>query len=211
MRPRIQNSRLRLLKKLFFRHCEPRRGEAIPFFEIASSPSAPRNDEAKKFGDNLKFQIRLKDILKGNVVIVGIGNSLRGDDGFGPALIERLKGEVSALCIDAQTAPENYIGKIAKAKPDTILIADSVHLRLLPGECRILTKSDILNCGLSTHDISPAMLIGFLEKETRANIYLLGVQPKSVSFAEEMSDDMKKALEEVTKLIKEALRCTKLI
>ena len=33
----------------------------------------------------------LKDILKGKVVIVGIGNTLKGDDGFGPAVIEQLR------------------------------------------------------------------------------------------------------------------------
>jgi len=34
-----------------------------------------------------------KNILKGKVVILGIGNTLRRDDGFGPALIERLSAE----------------------------------------------------------------------------------------------------------------------
>ena len=34
----------------------------------------------------------LKDILKGKIVILGIGNMLRGDDGFGPALVGALEG-----------------------------------------------------------------------------------------------------------------------
>ena len=33
----------------------------------------------------------LKEIFKGKIVIVGVGNTLRGDDGFGPMLIEKLK------------------------------------------------------------------------------------------------------------------------
>ncbi len=137
------------------------------------------------------------NILKGKTVIVGIGNTLRADDGFGPALIERLKGKVKALCIDAATAPENYAGKIAKAKPDTILIVDALHLGLAPGKHEILRKDDIAKSGLSTHDISLKMFIEYLQTRTPADIFVLGVQPKNLSFGQEMSAELKKALEKV--------------
>jgi len=145
-----------------------------------------------------------KNIFKGKVVIVGIGNTLLGDDGFGPALIERLKGKVKAVCLDAGSAPENFTGRIAKEKPDTILIVDALHLGLSPGEYEILKKDDILNCGFSTHDISPHMFIEYLENQTRAGIYMLGIQPKNLSFGEEISDSVKNTLAEITDLIKEA-------
>ena len=135
---------------------------------------------------------------------MGIGNTLRGDDGFGPALIERLKGKIKATCLDAGNAPENFTGKIVREKPDTILIVDALHLGLSPGEYGILKKDEILNCGLTTHDISPKMFIEYLENETSADIYILGVQPKSLSFGEEMSDSVKKTVEELTELIKDA-------
>ena len=109
-----------------------------------------------------------KDILKGKVVIVGIGNTLRADDGFGPELIARLKGKVKASCIDAGSAPENYTGKIVKERPDTILIADALDLGKQPGEFAILKKDELLHCGLSTHDISPQMFIEYLKQQTGA-------------------------------------------
>lgn len=143
----------------------------------------------------------LKSILKGKVVIVGIGNILRGDDGFGPALISRLQGKLKALCIDAGTAPENYTGKIVKGNPNTILLVDALHLDKNAGEFELLKKEDIVKVGFTTHDISPNMFIEYLEKNTAANIYMLGVQPKSVSFGEEMSDEVKGALEQITNLI----------
>jgi len=138
-------------------------------------------------------------ILKGKIAIVGIGNTLRRDDAFGPALIARLQGEVEALCIDAGPAPENYLGKIARAKPDTILIVDALYLGLAPGEYSILKKDDIAKGGLSTHDISPRMFIEYLQKQTTADIFILGVQPESVSFGEGLSDSVKKALDEICK------------
>ncbi len=139
----------------------------------------------------------LREIFKAKAVIVGIGNSLRGDDGFGPALIKRLQGRIPAVCIDAGSAPENYIGKIAREKPQAILIVDALHLGLTPGKYMILKKEDIIKSGLSTHDISPHMLIDYLEKQTNAHIYVLGVQPKDISFGAEMSEEMNRALEEI--------------
>ena len=59
------------------------------------------------------------------MVIVGIGHPLRGDDALGPSLVKRLDGHLDALCIDAGSAPENYLGKIIKASPDVILFIDA--------------------------------------------------------------------------------------
>ena len=137
------------------------------------------------------------DVLKGKVVLVGIGNILRGDDAVGPRLIERLDGQVAALCIDAGAAPENYAGRIAKARPDTILLVDAVHLDRAPGEYDLLEKREILESGFTTHDVSPSLLIEYLEKETRADIYLLGVQPQDLSLGAELSDPVRKALDEL--------------
>jgi len=140
-------------------------------------------------------------MLKGKVIIVGIGNSLRCDDGFGPALIKMLEDKSDMVCIDAGSAPENYLGKIVKLNPDTVLIVDAVHLGLKPGEYEILKKKDIVKSGFTTHDISPNMFIEYLENNTKADIYMLGVQPIDVSFGEGMSDHMERALKKCTKLI----------
>ena len=54
----------------------------------------------------------LADILKGKIVIVGIGNILKGDDGLGPILSERLETVLDIPCINAGSALENYIGRL---------------------------------------------------------------------------------------------------
>lgn len=140
-------------------------------------------------------------ILKGKVVIVGIGNIIRGDDGFGPALIEKLKNTAGVVCLDAGTAPENYLGKIVGENPDTILIVDAVCLDKNPGEYEILRGNDIEKYGFTTHDISPKMFIEYLQSQTKANIYMLGIQPENVSFGQGLSEKIKKAAEEIANLI----------
>ena len=152
-----------------------------------------------------------KNIFKGKLVIIGVGNTLRGDDGFGPALIERLKKEIEEkgdrrltsvpLLIDAGNAPENYAGKIAKEKPDTILIVDAIDLGLKSGEYEIIKRTDMVETGFTTHNMSLSMFIEFLEKETGAEIYILGVQPKNVNLGEEISVSIQNTLDEISRLI----------
>jgi hydrogenase 3 maturation protease len=147
----------------------------------------------------------LSQILKGKVVFVGIGNPLRGDDGFGPLFVQKLQGQVSAACLDAGNAPETFTGKIIREKPDTIVFVDAVHLGLPPGHYAVLGKEDLLKTGFTTHDLSPHMLIQYLESQVTADIYLLGVQPVSVEFGAEMSEAVSKTMDDLFKVIKEAI------
>ena len=146
-------------------------------------------------------------IFRGKTVIVGIGNSLRGDDGFGPALIEQLQGKVGCICIDAGSAPEKFLGVIVKEEPNTILFVDAADVGVEPGQYRILQPADILKCGLTTHDMSTRMLIEFLQSQTKANILMLGVQPQHLSIGEAMSPCLTETLDEIGMLIQEAASC----
>ena len=147
----------------------------------------------------------MREILKGKVVLVGIGNPLRGDDAFGPQLIEHLAGKVRAVCIDAGSAPESYTGKIVKEKPDTIILVDAVHLDKSPGEYALLRKAEILKSGFTTHDMSPSLFIDYLDNQTRADIYLLGVQPQTLLMGSEISEPVKQTLEKLALTLEEAL------
>ena len=153
-----------------------------------------------------KTEVRafLSRLFKEKTVIVGVGNPLRGDDAFGPAFIEKIKGAAGAMCIDAGSAPENYLGKIAKMEPDSVLIVDAAHLGGAPGEYDILEKDQIVSSGLTTHDLSPVMFIEYLEKETEARIYMLAVQPEKMDLGAEMSEGVKEALDELVDIVKEA-------
>ena len=145
-----------------------------------------------------------KDILKGKTVILGVGNTLRADDGAGCVLAQRLKGKTRALCIDAGSSPENFTGTIRKVDPDTILVVDAADLGKEPGAFALLEKDEIMTVGFTTHDLSPAMLMEYLKAQTKASIYLLGIQPASVEFGEGLSERVEETLEKVEGLISHA-------
>jgi hydrogenase 3 maturation protease len=152
----------------------------------------------------MQHETDLSQILKGKVVFIGIGNPLRGDDGFGPLFVQRLQGQVPAVCLDAGNAPETFTGKIVREKPDTIVFVDAAHLGLLPGESALLRKEDMLKTGFTTHDLSPHLLIQYLESQVKADIYLLGVQPLSVEFGAGMSQAVARTLDTLIGSVKEA-------
>lgn len=143
-----------------------------------------------------------KNRLQGKVSIVGIGNRLRGDDGAGPELIKKLKNLLRCLLLfDVGEVPENYLEKIAREKPDTIVLIDAVELGASPGTIKIIESDDIKDESLSTHKVSLKLVANYLRKRTSADVFLLGIQPQNTEFGGEISESVRKALEKVVRAL----------
>ncbi len=145
-----------------------------------------------------------KDIFRGRTVFVGIGNELRSDDGIGPLVIERLRDRIDCPCINAGQVPENSFGVIVKEQPDTVVIIDAVQLFMKPGAYQLLTEEDILKTGFSTHTLSPAVFMQYLREASDADVYLLGVQPRSTELGQGLTALLEDSIDELVNLIAEA-------
>jgi len=154
--------------------------------------------------DNLKSQ--LSQILSGNVLIVGIGNQFKSDDGFGPALINRIQGKVKATCLDAGLSPENYIGKIIKFRPQVILFVDAVSMDVPVATVKLIDSDQIALYGFSTHNMSPKLMIDNIMSQIDTKVFMLGVQPKNLEFGEEISPELNGVLNSLETIIIELLR-----
>jgi len=152
---------------------------------------------------NNKELSKLKDRLQGKVLIVGIGNRLRGDDGVGPEIINRLSSPLPHLLLfDVGETPENYLGKIVKQKPDTIVLIDAVDFGSSPGMIKIIEKDDIKDESLSTHNVSLNLVAKYLQKETSVDVFLLGIQPETTEFGREISQPVREGLEKIVRMLK---------
>jgi hydrogenase 3 maturation protease len=136
----------------------------------------------------------LKSRLKGKVLILGVGNPLRGDDGAGPHLIEQLNGKIDADLLDCGEVPENFLGKIAQLHPNTILIIETVHFGAPPGAVAIIEADDFDRISYSTHHASLRLSMNYLKIEIGAEVFVLGIQPKKTEFSMEISDEVKETL-----------------
>jgi hydrogenase 3 maturation protease len=134
--------------------------------------------------------------LRGRVLIVGVGNVLRGDDGAGPAVVASLAGRVDeeVALLDASEVPENYLGTMTAAQPDSILVVDAVDLGAEPGRAGLLREDQLTTQGGSTHHFPLRLLLQFLREETSAEACLLGLQPARIGPAEELSDPVRAAV-----------------
>jgi hydrogenase 3 maturation protease len=142
-----------------------------------------------------KYFKQLKTHLKGKVVILGIGNSLKSDDGAGPLLANRLKDKDNFLVFDAGTCPENYLGKVIKARPDTVVIIDAADFGGTPGELRIIEAKQLNSVNLfSTHNASLLLTVNYLQSNLKVDIIILIIQPKSIVLGEQFSLEVTKSI-----------------
>jgi len=140
----------------------------------------------------------VKEHLKGKVVILGIGNTLRSDDGVGSLLASRIKEKVPYVVYDAGASPENYLEKIIKDNPENIVIIDAADFGGKPGEIAVLENEQFQSVNLfSTHNASLYLTINYLQSQIKPNIIILVIQPKTIKFGDELSPEAAKVLEEL--------------
>jgi hydrogenase 3 maturation protease len=142
-------------------------------------------------------------------VILGIGNPLRGDDFLGSLMARRLeqffqeKDDITVL--DGGTVPENFTGLIKRENPTHIILIDATRMAKPPGYIKIIKKEEISQYNLSTHAMPLSFLIKYLEHYTEADILLIGIQPQETDIAEAVSDDVKRSIKYLIKLLQRLL------
>ncbi|MFH0801417.1 MAG: hydrogenase 3 maturation endopeptidase HyCI [bacterium] len=137
----------------------------------------------------------LSSKLKGRVLVLGIGNELRGDDGAGAALAESLRGKVRAEVINGGEVPESYTGEVKDLTAETILLVDAVDMGEKPGSVSLIERDKLAECpAASTHHIPLAVLADYLHAETGAAVFLLAIQVRSTAFGAAISPDVEDTL-----------------
>jgi hydrogenase 3 maturation protease len=156
--------------------------------------------------------MRLDGMLDGRVVVVGVGNTLLGDDGAGPELVRRLERRLrrtrieGVATVDAGSTPENQLGPIRAYRPDTILLVDAADIGGRPGTCALMEPGELAPNGLSTHDMSLRLFFSFLAAECRARLWLLGVQPRRTEPGSHLSGRVRRVVRRLAGELARALR-----
>lgn len=124
---------------------------------------------------------------------------MRGDDAAGPAVVQRLirdfPPDEHILLIDAGHAPENILGVILRFRPEIVIFIDAIWMGEAPGNITMLAASDAEESGGSTHTVSLTMLSTYINSQTRAPVYILGIQPARVDFGKGITSPVAEAVE----------------
>ena len=156
----------------------------------------------------MSFEAQLKDFLNDveKLIILGVGNELKSDDGVGPFIIKNLMAEDiesdRLLLIDSGTVPENFTGKIRKENPSHVIIVDACLMGCRPGDIRIVDKDDFTNIGISTHSMSLSYFVKYLERDTDFKIIFVGIEPETMDWGANPTENVEKAAFDFIKIIK---------
>jgi len=148
----------------------------------------------------------LAPLLRGRVLLAGVGNPLRGDDGAGPEVVRRVGRAFPECCLDCGEVPENYLGLIKERSPDLLLFVDAVDFGGQPGETRICDWSSLRAYGWDTHRFPLRALADYLEQDAGIQVKLLGIQPGNTLFGSRMTEGVEAAVGETSQAITSALR-----
>jgi len=139
--------------------------------------------------------VGLPEYCRASLLILGCGNRLFGDDGFGPAVVAALERDhpglpPSVLAMDAGTGVRKILFTLvlSENRPGTIIIVDATDAKRNPGELFDISVDQIpVNkiSDFSMHQLPTSNLLSELQKLCNVRVRILSCQvqeiPDSVS------------------------------
>ena len=175
---------------------------------ILLSPMVNRHEK-----ENKSTAGKLADFIRTHhqIMIIGIGNRNRSDDGAGIATAMKLKRIISnknVCVIVAEKGLLQVLPTIERKKPDGLIIIDAAELGAKAGYFTTLGPDSIEEKGLSTHEnnIIPALTY-FSASEFWCDIVFICIQYGDTAHSKRLylSADVKKAVEELVSIISRLL------
>jgi len=147
-----------------------------------------------------------------NIVVLGIGNLLKGDDGVGVRVIEALAARplpAGVECIDGGTGGPTLMVHVEGAR--ALVIVDAVNLSAAPGAVRAFSLDEIEDTGglacVSLHDVGILPMLelarglGTLPPVVR----IVGVQPERLDLGDRLSPAVEAAVSRAADLVVEEI------
>ncbi len=148
------------------------------------------------------------------VGIMGVGNILLSDEGFGVKLLYLMKAKYdfpeNVVLIDGGTAGIFLSPEIDQL--DKLLIVDVVKAEGKPGDIRIYEKEDFfidkLPLKLSPHQLGlqEVLLLNEIKGTCPEEVKLIGIIPKSIETGTFLTSELEEKIPEVERLVLEILK-----
>jgi len=132
------------------------------------------------------------------VCVMGLGNVLMGDDGFGPLVVEMLRCEYECgpdvEILDLGTPGLDLAPYLYGA--DLVVIVDAVHAEEKPGTLSVYCEADLLahraQLRLTGHDpgLQESLAHLRLSGETPSGLIIVGVVPEACDFGKGISSSV---------------------
>ena len=156
----------------------------------------------------------LPDFCRKPTVVLGVGNILFGDDGFGCAVVDYVEAHYSipeAVCLlDAGTSVRKLLFTLclSTARPERLLILDAIDAGRSPGEIFEIDPAEIPPVKLddfSLHQLPTSNLLRELQETCAVEVRVLACQTGPLP--EEISQGLSKAVADAVPQAAEWLVC----
>jgi len=146
----------------------------------------------------MDWKEELKAFIDNKTVLMGIGSTLKCDDGVGVFITEKLKDMNIENVIVAGATPEHWLGFLTKKKFEKLLIVDSVLFGGEVGEIKLLDLKEISERFGLTHSSSLHLFYDFISKEGNIKaLKVLAIMPESLEVGESLSPTVKRSAEKI--------------
>jgi hydrogenase maturation protease len=155
--------------------------------------------------------------LSSKVAVIGLGNTLRRDDGIGIAVLESLLTHFECKAIDYLNFGTASFDLVYRLKDyETALLIDGIDAGLPAGELRIFTLDKVSYVlsedPISSHELNLKGLFQLCEKlKIKTRIYVAGIQVKDISFGEGLSAELAALQDQLTAKITDFITSTLLL
>lgn len=139
--------------------------------------------------------------------VIGLGNELRGDDTIGPAIIRELRERNLPVSLDLINAGADAFTLLEHLIADTpVLIIDCARMGKSPGEVVKFNINDArfkaIENSVSLHGFGFSEVLAMAGKIGKvADCTVIGVEPKTVEFGKELSDEVRARIPSIVQMV----------
>jgi hydrogenase 3 maturation protease len=133
----------------------------------------------------------LRRRIKNRLALVGIGDELIPPDRLGMYSAREI-GRRHLPGVEvflAGTVPESVTGPLRRYQPDHVLFLDAADMGTSPGTIAILEPGQIHASLVSTHILPLTVVMDYIERDSGAEVTLLGIQPDLTGSEKDLSDE----------------------
>jgi len=127
------------------------------------------------------------ELAEDDLLIVGIGNPLRGDDAAGLILGRAVAERTGNRYLECEDVPENYLAEMHTTEATTIMLVDAADMGAEAGAIRLLDRHELSGWNISTHNCSLSLLADLLAEQYGKRVLLLAIQPAHLAWGERLS------------------------
>ena len=144
---------------------------------------------------------------KYRLLILGVGNPLRKDDGIGVHIaheLEKFGMPQGVKVLDAGTENLALVDRMREAP--TVVFLDAVEMGENPGTVKLFTQQDVVMVGkkraLSLHEIGlPQVFFVASLQGVSPDIVIVGIQPKDLGWGTGLSPELERAVPHIVEYV----------